>query len=175
MKGIIFNVVEEVLEDVGGQGTWDSVLSKADDPGVYTSVGNYPDERLARLVAASAEHLEVSQADVLQTVGRKGIGVLAARYPTLFEQAGDLGTFLAGLDDTIHAEVRKIYEGAAPPGFSMAEVDDGFDLTYTSARHLPELAVGFILGSADHFGTPVTVDYLDSGDGGPIVFHIRWA
>ena len=60
MKGIILNLVEEAVVADHGEATWDEVLDRAGADGAYTSLGNYPDEELRRLVAAGAVTLDVS-------------------------------------------------------------------------------------------------------------------
>lgn len=52
MKGIIFNLAEEVVSDAYGPDTWDDLLDAWGVDGAYTSLGNYPDDDLHRLVAA---------------------------------------------------------------------------------------------------------------------------
>lgn len=64
MKGIIFSLAEEVVTSLHGEDVWDAILEKADVKGAYTSVGSYPDEELALLVAAVSELLSSSDDDV---------------------------------------------------------------------------------------------------------------
>ena len=54
MKGIVFNLLEEIVREAHGEDTWDALLEAADLDGAYTSLGSYPDEDLGRLVAAAA-------------------------------------------------------------------------------------------------------------------------
>jgi hypothetical protein len=44
MKGIIFNLLEEVVIRDHGADTWDELLSATCLDGAYTSLGSYPDE-----------------------------------------------------------------------------------------------------------------------------------
>ena len=59
MKGIIFNLVEEVVTAAYGEDTWDSLLDEAGLDGSYTSLGSYPDEDLFQLVGAASKALGV--------------------------------------------------------------------------------------------------------------------
>ena len=43
MKGVIFNVIEEVVGDLFGDETWDDLLETAEVDGAYTALGNYAD------------------------------------------------------------------------------------------------------------------------------------
>jgi hypothetical protein len=55
MKGIVFNLLEEVVRRAYGEDTWDTLLEAAGLDGVYTSLGNYPHEELLQLVTAVQE------------------------------------------------------------------------------------------------------------------------
>ena len=46
MKGIIFNLLEEVVTQAHGEEVWDQLLDAAQVDGAFTSLGNYPDEDL---------------------------------------------------------------------------------------------------------------------------------
>ena len=59
MKGIIFNVAEEVVTDLYGADAWDSLLASAELEGAYTSLGNYDDAEIAAIIAAAAVLLDV--------------------------------------------------------------------------------------------------------------------
>jgi len=152
VKGIIFNVVEEVVTDRYGEDVWDSLLDSAGLDGSYTSLGSYPDEDLMRLVAAASEALSVPADDVVRSLGEGAIPLLATRYPQFFEPYGSARPFLLTLNDIIHPEVRKLYPGADVPDFDFAEAENG-DLVigYRSERKLCALAEGFILGAANHY------------------------
>lgn len=158
MKGIVFNLVEEVVADEYGSDTWDDLLDAAGVDGAYTSLGSYPVEDLHRLVAAASSALSVPAGDVIRMVGQKAIPKLAVRYPQFFAQP-TCRDFLLTLNDIIHPEVRKLYPGAEAPDFTFeSPEDDVLLIGYDSTRRLCELAEGFILGSADHFGESLTVD-----------------
>ena len=49
MKGIIFNLLEEVVRKDYGDETWEDLLEAAQVDGAYTSLGNYPDEAMIKL------------------------------------------------------------------------------------------------------------------------------
>ena len=55
MKGIIFNLAEEVLTQAHGSEVWDSILERAGVDGAYTSLGSYADQELIALVRAASE------------------------------------------------------------------------------------------------------------------------
>ena len=156
MKGIIFNVVEEVVTDRYGEDTWDALLEAAGLDGSYTSLGSYPDEDLMRLVGAASEALSLPPDDVVRTLGEGAIPLLASRYSQFFEPHTSARPFLLTLNDIIHPEVKKLYPGAIVPDFSFGTADNG-DLVigYRSERQLCALAEGFIAGAAKHYGETV--------------------
>ena len=177
MKGIIFNLVEEVVTEAYGADTWDSLLDDAALDGSYTSLGSYPDTDLFALVGAASKSLGVSPDQVVRTLGEGAIPLLAERFPEFFEPHAGTRTFLLTLNDIIHAEVRKLYPDADLPEFDFdTSAADGLTLGYRSGRQLCQLAEGFITGSARHFGETAIIDQpecMHRGDGQCLI-HCRF-
>lgn len=162
MKGIIFNLVEEVVRDRYGEDAWDDLLDAAGLDGAYTSLGSYPDEQLQRLVGAASVALGLPADDVVRTLGEAAIPLLADRYPFFFAPHSSTVSFLLTLNDIIHPEVRKLYPGADVPTFGFEESsDDSLTLRYHSDRKLCALAEGFVLGAAAHFGERAEITQPD--------------
>jgi len=157
MKGVIFNIVEEVVAAAYGPDMWDHLLGQAGLDGVYTSVGSYPDAQLEALVAAASGETGLPTSDMLRIIGRHAIPRLNDRFPAFFENAGDARTFILGLNQIIHPEVRKLYAGAGCPHFHFTLAERAVTLGYNSPRRLCHLAEGFVLGLADHFGETIAV------------------
>ena len=44
MKGVLFNVVEDVVTEALSAEAWDDVVDDSGVDGAYTSLGTYPDE-----------------------------------------------------------------------------------------------------------------------------------
>ena len=160
MKGIIFNLVEEVVANDHGPDAWDDILAAAGVEGAYTAVGSYSDDALLAIVRAAATATGASEDDILRHVGRYSIPPLAQRYPEFFTLHRGLRTFLPSLNSVIHPEVRKLYPGAQPPHFTITDdADGGILMEYHSQRSMCRLAEGLTLGAADHYGEPVTVTH----------------
>ena len=158
MTGVLFNVVEEVVDETLPEGTWDRALDGAGVRGAYTSLGNYPDEQLVGIVGSISEQSGLPVPDVLRHAGQHGFGHLVERHPELVGDVDDLPTLLAQLDAVIHPEVLKLYPEATPPMFSVESSDDQLTtMRYTSPRQLCFLAEGLIHGAAEHYATAVTV------------------
>jgi hypothetical protein len=161
VKGIIFNLAEEVVSDLHGEEAWDAVLDTAGVTGAYTSLGSYPDDDLHRIVAAGAQQLDASRSDVLRAVGAGAMPRLAARYPEFFAPHRTTRSFVLTLNDIIHPEVRKLYPGANVPQFEFdTSADDVLVVTYRSDRRLCALAEGFLLGAAPRFGEQALLTHI---------------
>src|SRR5258708_3928846 len=85
MKGIIFNLVEEVVSSAHGSAAWDRILDAAGLDGAYTSLGSYPDDDLMRLVAAASEALGVAADAVVRQIGQGALPLLAERFSDFFD------------------------------------------------------------------------------------------
>lgn len=153
MKGIVFNLLEEVVTKEYGPATWDDLLDAASLDGAYTSLGSYADGEIVALVGAAASALKLPPRDVLRWFGQRAMPLLAARYPGFFRDHADARSFLLTLNNIIHPEVQKLYPGAITPVFDFAagDDDDAMVIGYSSPRKLCALAEGFMLGAADHY------------------------
>lgn len=158
MKGIIFNLLEQVVSGKYGEETWDSLLDAAGVEGSYTAVGSYPDEDLFGLVGAASAALSIPADDLIRWFGRSAMPLLAGRYPQFFEGHPSTRSFILTLNEVIHPEVRKLFPGAYAPEFRFdVSREDRLGLEYVSRRRLCSLAEGLIEGAADHFGEEVTI------------------
>ena len=152
MKGIVFNLLEEVVSREYGEDTWDSLLESAQLDGAYTSLGSYSDGDLLRLVAAASSALDVPGPEVVRWFGRSALPLLADRYPEFFEPHSSTRSFVLTLNNLIHPEVRKLYPGADVPVFDFdTSSDDVLVLGYASARKMCAFAEGLIEGAAAHY------------------------
>jgi predicted hydrocarbon binding protein len=169
VKGIVFNLLEEVVSKQYGEDVWDQLLDDAAADGVYTSLGSYPDGQLSGLVTAASKRLGLSADEVLRWFGQSAIGLLAGRYPQFFEAHVSTRAFVLTLNDIIHPEVRKIYPGAEVPEFTFdASSSSTLLIEYRSARRLCSFAVGMIEGAARHYGEEARViEIACARDGSP--------
>lgn len=161
MKGIIFNLLEEVVTQEFGEDAWDDMLERASLDGSYTSLGSYGDEQFVALLTALPSMRGPSEAELVRWFGKSAIPLLANRYPSFFE-ADSTRAFLLTLNNIIHPEVRKLYPGADVPVFEFDDTleglaEDQLVLGYRSPRQLCVLAEGFIEGAALHFSEQVRI------------------
>lgn len=179
MKGVVFNLLEEVVVREHGPDVWDDLLDAAGVSGSYASIGSYPDAEIEALVAAASAALGLPRGDVLQWFGREAMMVLAERYQPFFSPHASSRPFILTVNSIIHPEVRKLYAGAGCPHFHFHEEDDGAALRmrYNSPRRLCRLAEGFVEGAAAHYGEQVDFRHLSCMEHGDEAceFRLAWA
>jgi hypothetical protein len=168
MKGIIFNLLEEVVTQEFGEDTWDQLLDMAQIDGAFTSLGNYPDDNLFKLVAAASTALDRPPDAIVRWFGTQALPLLAKKYPMFFEKYQSTRPFLLTLNSIIHPEVRKLYPGADTPDFDFDTTSpEVLVVGYRSKHKLCSLAEGFIEGAAEHYGEAVSIQHplcLHRGD-----------
>jgi hypothetical protein len=161
MKGIVFNLLEQVVVEDHGEQAWESLLDATGMDGAFTAVGSYPDEDLTALVSAASEALGTEPDDLVRWFGRRSIPLLAARYPGFFTPHNSTREFLLTLNDVIHPEVRKLFPGAYAPSFEFDTSEkDHLGLSYHSHRNLCSFAEGLIQGAAEHYREHASIDHV---------------
>jgi hypothetical protein len=162
VKGVVFNIVQEVVEEHLGQDVWDDAVDRADVDGAYTSLGNYPDADLEQLVGSLSDLSQLSHNDVLVFAGRHGFRQLADRHPDLVAPYSGWRGVVEHLDDIIHPEVAKIYPDTDTPSFTtFAQPDGSVHMVYESRRQLCSLAEGLVLGLGDWFRCTLEVSHVE--------------
>lgn len=177
MKGVIFNLLEQVVTDAHGESTWDALLETTGLEGSYTAVGSYPDEELIALVSAASAALDTPADDLVRWFGRASLPLLAKRYPAFFAPHDNSRAFILTLNDVIHPEVRKLFPGAYAPSFDFDTSDEhALALSYYSHRNLCSFAEGLVEGAADHYGEAALIEQSECTKRGDsrCVFHISF-
>jgi len=161
MKGVIFNLLQEAVEQQFGADIWDELIMRSGAGGVYTSLGSYPDEEIFGLVEAASNLTGEPPTAILHWFGEAAMPMLAKRYPEFFVPHATARSFVLSVNEIIHPEVRKLYSGAGCPHFHFDKDDRGrLILGYRSPRQLCHLAHGFIDGATAHFGERAEVEHL---------------
>lgn len=159
MKGIVFNLLEEVVTREHGEEVWDALLVDAGVPGVYTSLGSYPDVDLFAIVGAASARRGVDADTMLRWFGLQALPLLARKYPEFFAAHSSTRPFLLTLNHVIHPEVRKLDAAADVPVFDFELIGDhGLRMGYASPRRLCSLAEGLIESAAIHFGETAHIE-----------------
>lgn len=160
MKGIVFNLLEQVIRDEFGEDTLDDILDSAVPDSAYTAVGSYPDQEFLAIVGAASAKLEMPVDDLVRWFGVKAMEHFHRLYPQFFSPHDNARSFVLTLNDIIHPEVRKLFPGADVPDFDFDEDTDrpgAVSLGYVSPRKLCSFAEGLIEGAATHYGERVTM------------------
>ncbi len=168
MKGIMFNLLEDVLGEAYGPDAWDDLLTATGASGVYAALGDYPDADFFKLIDTAGSFTNRDREQMLIAFGEAAFARMADRYPAILEGISDSRTFLLSLNRIVQAEVRKLYAGAGCPHFRFAIAPDMLRIGYSSPRKLCGLAQGLIQGVALYFGEEVEVTHPECahrGDG----------
>ncbi len=177
MKGVVFNLLQQVITAEYGPDAWDDLVDEAGVSGAYTSLGSYEDEEIERLLDVAAQTLSLSRAAVLRWFGQQAMPLLAEAYPDFFRPHSSARTFVAGVNSIIHAEVRKLYVGAECPHFNIRETEAGaLAMDYRSSRNMCALAQGFVEGAARFYCEEVDFRHVACVEDGAerCRFEIAW-
>lgn len=161
MKGIVFNMLSDFVEQRFGMDVWDDLIdvTEPDSKGIYTSVQIYPDEELLGYVHAIAEHTGSAPENVVRLFGDYMLGRFAEIHPEFFENH-TIKSFLRSVHDVIHVEVEKLHPDVVLPNFTYEDPSaDELIMHYHSPRRLCHLAEGLIEGSGRHFGVDVALEH----------------
>lgn len=160
MKGVIFNILEELVIDTAGIVTWNTILETLELQGIYTAGQSYPDDELFALVGEISSRLEQPPEQVVGHFGEYLFQQLSQRYPEFTDDQADLKAFLKSVHDVIHVEVRKLYESPNLPTIVCHEPDaNTLIMEYRSPRKLCILAEGLIRGAAEYYKTPIQISH----------------
>ena len=160
MKGVIFNLLETMVEEKFGIEAWDALLQQTGSDGVFVSTAVYSDEQLTSLVVAASEKLDVPVNDLIRLFGEYIFPHFKTKNPSLIPDGMTLKEFLLTVDRVVHVEVRKLHPDANLPSFEYVdENDDELTMIYSSPRKMCMLAEGLISGAAKHFGTSYTLTH----------------
>lgn len=167
MLGRIFTEFFTLVETEFGHDMLDDIIEDAKLPneGAYTAVGNYDYLELIRLVTALSEHTHINVSDLVKVFGTFIFERLISIYPKVTESTNDSFTFLSSIDSVVHFEVQKLYPNASLPKFYTSCQDDTLVMIYQSAKNLPDLAEGLIIGAGKYFNENlmITRRLLDDG------------
>jgi predicted hydrocarbon binding protein len=168
MKGIVFRIAQQIIEDEFSRSTWNELIDAAGVDGSYTALGDYPHEELIAILEAASEETGREVPEILRWIGQNAIPIFSDKYPDLFEDFEESRDLILRLNDIIHPEVQKLYPDAEVPEFDYRTVeDDLIEMSYSSERQLCNLGEGLILGTADYFNESVDVSQtacMNNGD-----------
>ncbi|MDA0977562.1 MAG: heme NO-binding domain-containing protein [Proteobacteria bacterium] len=152
MKGIVMNLLNEMVEQEMGLAAWNSALAEAGLTGTYTAAGRYDDNELLSLVSIISRRSGIPEPALITAFGKFMFPAFKQRYPELVDDELGLLDFLATIEDVIHVEVLKLYPDASVPTFTyVRQAENHLEMRYDSPRRLCALAEGLIAGAAAHY------------------------
>lgn len=151
MKGVVFDVLRDMIEEQFGLKGWNKLLAEAGSDGMYLSSESYDDDEMMKLLNAASEMTKKDLPQLLHDFGEYMIGEFYTRFPVFFDSCAGVIDFLKSVDEIVHVEVRKFYPDANLPKFDYDESGDTLVMIYESPRKLCYLAEGLIAGSATHY------------------------
>ena len=177
MLGLVFTEFVELVEDKFSPEIADAVIDEVAAPhgGAYTAVGYYPHEEMVAMVGALSRQTGVPAPDLVRTFGGHLLHRFAAAHSDMFARHGNLFDFVASIHDEIHVEVRKLYDQAALPSFTVLSRDDReLRLFYQSPRAMEQLAQGLLEQAAMHYGEPCDIGHAphDGPQGAGVLFSL---
>ena len=156
MKGIVFTVLNELVESRFGLSAWDSLLARTGHKGIYTSAASYPDAEAMSLVAGLSLQTGIAAQTLVRVFGKFLFGGFVRHYPCFFTNQQTAKGLLKSVDSMIHVEVKKLYPDAVLPRFEYEDpAENQLVMIYRSPRKLCALAEGLFEGAAAHFGTTI--------------------
>ena len=178
MKGIVFTVFIDYVEDTFGDVVVEEMISACDlaTDGAYTSVGTYDHGEIVQMLVELGKISGRGLSDLVKDFGYHLFGKLVAGYPDVIQHVDDSFGLVATIDNHIHVEVRKLYPDADLPSFSHEFIgSDELRLLYDSERGMADLAEGLLIGCFAHFGEDIVLerDDLSQGAGTRVLFTMR--
>ncbi|ARN73216.1 heme NO-binding domain-containing protein [Oceanicoccus sagamiensis] len=160
MKGIVYTLFQDMVEDEFGLEVWELLIEQSSlaSEGIYTSVKTYPDEEMVQLITQLSAHTGTPAPALIEHFGHYLLPNLMGTLPATISRYSDLWSFMSAIDDVIHLEVQKLNPDALTPEIRVLEHQgDHMDVSYQSPRKLCFLAIGLIKQAGLHFNTPVDV------------------
>ncbi|TBR42790.1 hypothetical protein CBF23_006335 [Marinomonas agarivorans] len=161
MKGVVFNILEEMVIEGYGMDAWNDILDQAQQStGIFIAFESYPDEQLFELVGIICEKLNQPAEIIVRAFGEFLFSKLSERYHNFIEDHDNLDSFLKSIHSVIHVEVAKLYVDPNLPTIECFDNPDGtMTLRYRSPRKLCILAEGLIYGAAKEYKQDISLTH----------------
>jgi hypothetical protein len=177
MKGVVFTEFLDMVEEKFGDQMVDDIIEASDlsTDGAYTAIGTYPHDEIITLVVNLGKYTKIPVPDLVYVFGKHLFGRFTVLYSNLLEGYSDAFTFLEGIENYIHVEVKKLYPDAQLPFFNCSRDNDNLIMNYKSERAMADLAHGLMEGSFEHFKEKISVRREDTGggDGTSVRFYLK--
>lgn len=171
MKGFIFTNFVEFVETSHGLEMVDEMITNCNLPseGIYSPFSNYNFDELVCLLTYLSETTKVNPEILLEQFGVFVFPYLIGKHSYIINHYDNPMDLIAGIENHIHIEVRKLYNDADLPSFRVVEkTEKKLTIIYKSSKGLTYLALGLIKETINHFKVNglVTIDQsFDAKDG----------
>ncbi|MCP3873781.1 MAG: hypothetical protein GY699_11565 [Desulfobacteraceae bacterium] len=160
MKGIVFNMLEDLIIEKFGEETIEEIYSDVKFSGdvlPFISPETYPDSDLFTILDSLVQKTSIPVDDLIFEFGKFMFPVFFKKYPVFFENIISPIEFLKSVNDIIHVEVKKFFENATPPTVIVKQLSENkIALYYKSERKLCKLLEGLLEGTALHFNKKIS-------------------
>jgi len=177
MKGFIFTNFLDFVEKSNGLDMVDQMLEECDlaSEGVYSAFNSYEFDELVTLLTYVSKKTDISPQILLETFGRFVFPYLIGKHSYIIEKYSNAIDLIAGIENHIHIEVKKLYEDAELPTFNIVEKkEDSLTIIYTSTRGLTYFAIGLMKETLQFFKVKGTIDMVENyNNDGSVKFHIQ--
>ena len=141
MKGVVFDILRDMVETQYGLEGWQSVLDNAGSDDIDVSTKTYPDTELMGIVSVASEIMNIPINTLVFSFGEYIVPHFYKRFFNFFSGAPNFIKFLVSVDQIIHVEVRKLFPDAGLPTFNYSdESENSLTMIYQSPRKLCQLA-----------------------------------
>ena len=167
MLGMVFTELIEMVESRFSPALADAVLRAVplSNDGAYTAVGYYPHEEIVALVGELSQRTGIAEAELVRGFGEHLMNRFTELHPRMFTRHPDLFDFIASVDREVHIEVKKLYDQASLPRFTVISRDEHcLRMLYQSPRGMDELALGLLQGAVGHYRSSCIINRQPSTD-----------
>lgn len=177
MKGFIFTNFLDFVEKSNGLEMVDQMLGECDlaSEGVYSAFNSYEFDELVTLLTYVSKKTDISPQILLESFGRFVFPYLIGKHSYIIEKYSNAIDLIAGIENHIHIEVKKLYEDAELPTFNVVDKkEDSLTIIYTSTRGLTYFAIGLMKETLLFFKVKGTIDMVENyNNDGSVKFHIQ--
>lgn len=154
MKGFIFTNFIEFVDKSFGLEMVDNMIINSDlkSEGVYSAFNSYEYSELNSMLTYVCSKSGMEPKIALEKFGKFVFPYLIGKHSYIIERYKDPLELIAGIESHIHMEVKKLYEDAELPTFSVVEkTKNQLIIIYQSKKGLTYFAIGLMKATLSHF------------------------
>lgn len=168
MKGFIFTNFIDFIDKSYGLKMVDDMItnSELESKGIYTAFSSYDFSELESMLTYICFKTNLKSEFLLEEFGRFVFPYLIGKHSYIIEKYKDPLNLIAGIESHIHIEVKKLYEDAELPTFSLVEkTKNKLTIIYQSKRGLSYFAIGLMRQTLEHFNVKGDVSIDENFNG----------